>query len=92
MHIVGFGSTQWSSLNRIVQAVFLEIEFQNIFGDRTHERRTDREMVNYSMMMNDVSSAILDMDRVSSFACIFDGFISSDFRIVVIPILLDSNT
>ena len=28
MHIVGFGSTQWSSLNRIVQAVFLEIEFQ----------------------------------------------------------------
>ena len=36
MHIVGFGSTQWSSLNRIVQAVFLEIEFQMIFGDGTH--------------------------------------------------------
>ena len=35
MHIVGFGSTQWSSLNRIVQAVFLEIEFQMI-GDGTH--------------------------------------------------------
>ena len=31
-------------------------------------------------IMNDVSSAILDMDTVSSFTCIFDGFISSDFR------------
>ena len=40
--------------------------------------------------MNDVSSAILDMDTVSSF--LFDGFISSDFRIVVILILLDSDT
>ena len=42
--------------------------------------------------MNDVSSAILDMDTVSSFTCLFDGFISSDFRIVVILILLDSDT
>ena len=40
----------------------------------------------------DVSSAILDMDMVSSFTCLFDGFISSDFRIVVILILLDSDT
>ena len=40
--------------------------------------------------MNDVSSAILDMDRVSSFTCLFDGFISCDFRIVVILIFLDS--
>ena len=43
-------------------------------------------------IMNDVSSAILDMDTVSSFTCLFDGFISSDFRIVVILILLDSDT
>ena len=42
--------------------------------------------------MNDVSSAILDMDTVSSFTCLFDGFISIDFRIVVILILLDSDT
>ena len=42
--------------------------------------------------MNDVSSAILDMDRVSSFICLFDGFISSDFKIVLILILLDSDT
>ena len=43
-------------------------------------------------IMNDVSSAILDMDTVSYFTCLFDGFISSDFRIVVILILLDSDT
>ena len=43
-------------------------------------------------IMNDVSNAILDMDTVSSFTCLFDGFISSDFRIVVILILLDSDT
>ena len=43
-------------------------------------------------IMNVVSSAILDMDTVSSFTCHFDGFISSDFRIVVILILLDSDT
>ena len=42
--------------------------------------------------MNDVSSAILDMDTVSSSTCLFAGFISSDFRIVVILILLDSDT
>ena len=42
--------------------------------------------------MNDVSSAILDMYMVSSFTCLFDGLISSDFRIVVILILLDSDT
>ena len=42
--------------------------------------------------MNDVSSVILDMDTVSSFTCLFDGFISNDFRIVVILILLDSDT
>ncbi len=41
---------------------------------------------------NDVSSASLDKDRVSSFSCLFDGFISSDFSIVVILILLDSDT
>ena len=41
---------------------------------------------------NDVSSASLDKDRVSSFSCLFDGLISSDFRIVVILILLDSDT
>ena len=41
---------------------------------------------------NDVSSASLDKDRVSSFICLFDGLISSDFRIVVILILLDSDT
>ena len=41
---------------------------------------------------NDVSSASLDKDRVSSFTCLFDGLISSDFRIVVILILLDSDT
>ena len=41
--------------------------------------------------MNDVSSVILDMDTVSYFTCLFDGFISSDFRIVVILILLDSD-
>ena len=41
--------------------------------------------------MNDVSSAILYMDTVSSFTCLFDAFISSDFRIVVIRILLDSD-
>ena len=39
---------------------------------------------------NDVSSASLDKD--SSFTCLFDGLISSDFRIVVILILLDSDT
>ena len=38
MHIVGFGSTQWSSLNRIVQAVFLEIEFQMIFWGQNPPR------------------------------------------------------
>ena len=43
-------------------------------------------------IMNDVSSAILDMDTVSSFTCLFDAFISSDFRIVVILILLHSDT
>ena len=36
-------------------------------------------------IMNDVSSA-------NYFTCLFDGFISSDFRIVVILILLDSDT
>ena len=41
-------------------------------------------------IMNDVSSAILDMDTVSSFTCLFDGFISSDFRIVIIIIILCS--
>ena len=41
---------------------------------------------------NDVSSAILDMDTVCSFTCLFDGFISNYFRIVVILILLDSDT
>ena len=41
---------------------------------------------------NYVSSASLDKDRVSSFTCLFDGLISSDFRIVVILILLDSDT
>ena len=43
-------------------------------------------------ILNDVSNAILDMDTVSSFTCLFDGVISSDFRIVVILILLDSDT
>ena len=43
-------------------------------------------------IMNDVSSAILDMDRVIYFTCLFDGFISSDFNIVLILILLDSDT
>ena len=43
-------------------------------------------------IMNDVNSAILDMDKVSYFTCLFDGFISSDFRIVVILILLHSDT
>ena len=42
--------------------------------------------------MNDVSSAILDIDMVSSFTCLFDGFKSSDFRMVVILIVLDSDT
>ena len=41
-------------------------------------------------IMNDVSSAILDMDTVSSFTCLFDAFISSDIRIVVILILLET--
>ena len=41
---------------------------------------------------NDVSSASLDKDRVSYFTCLFYGLISSDFRIVVILILLDSDT
>ena len=41
---------------------------------------------------NDVSSASLDNIRVSSFTCLFDGLISSDFRIVVFLILLDSDT
>ena len=41
---------------------------------------------------NNVSSASLDKDRVSSFTCLFDGLISSDFRIVVILILLDYDT
>ena len=41
--------------------------------------------------MNDVSSAILDMAMASSLTCLFDGFISSDFRIVVMLILLDSD-
>ena len=41
---------------------------------------------------NDVSSASLDKDRVGSFTCLFDGLISSDFRIVVILIFLDSDT
>ena len=50
MHIVGFGSTQWSSLNRIVRTVFLEIEIQMIFGDPTHGRTDDREMRHYSMI------------------------------------------
>ena len=40
---------------------------------------------------NDVTSASLNKDRVSSFTCLFDGLISSDFRIVVILILLDSD-
>ena len=31
-------------------------------------------------IMNDVSSAILDMDTVRSFTCLFDGFVSSAFR------------
>ena len=35
---------------------------------------------------NDVSSASLDKDMVSSFTRLFDGLISSDFRIVVILI------
>ena len=39
-------------------------------------------------IMNDVSSAILDMDTVTSFTCLFDGFISSDFRIVIIIIII----
>ena len=43
-------------------------------------------------IMNDVSNAILDMGTVSSFTCLFGGFISSIFRIVVILILLDSDT
>ena len=42
--------------------------------------------------MNDVSSAILDMDTVSSFTCLFDGFISSDFWIVAIFVSLNSDT
>ena len=42
--------------------------------------------------MNDVSSAILDMDGDIYFTCLFDGFISSDFNIVLILILLDSDT
>ena len=50
MHIVGFGSTQWSSLNRIVQAVFLEIEIQMMGTEPTHGRTDDREMRHYSMM------------------------------------------
>ena len=40
--------------------------------------------------MNDASCAIFDKDNVSFFTCIFDGLISSDFRIVVISILFDS--
>ena len=61
MHIAGFGATHWSSLNRIVRTVFLEIEFQNkTWGqteghtERPTERQTegadDRDFRNYSMM------------------------------------------
>ena len=53
MHIAGFGATHWSSLNRIVRTVFLEIEFQNKTWGQT-ERQTegadDRDFRNYSMM------------------------------------------
>ena len=42
--------------------------------------------------MNDVSSAILDMDRSSYFTCLFNGFVSSYFRIVVNLSLLDYDT
>ena len=61
MQIAGFGATHWSSLNRIVRTVFLEIEFQNkTWGqtegqkDRKKDRQTegadDRDFRNYSMM------------------------------------------
>ena len=49
-------------------------------------------VAHFGIIMNDVSSAISDMDRVGSFTCLFDGFISSDFSIVVILVLLDSDT
>ena len=43
-------------------------------------------------IMNDVSRAIMDMDTVSPFTSLFDGFILIYFRIVVILILLDYDT
>ena len=67
MHIAGFGATHWSSLNRIVRSVFLEIEFQNkTWGqtegqkdrqklretDRHKEGADDRDFRNYSMILN----------------------------------------
>ena len=53
MHIAGFGATHWSSLNRIVRTVFLEIEFQNKTWGQTEgqtEGADDRDFRNYSMM------------------------------------------
>ena len=42
--------------------------------------------------MNDVRIAMLGMDRVRYVTCLFDGFISSNFRIVAILVLLVSDT
>ena len=42
----------------------------------------------YLNIMNNVSSVIVDKDRVSSFTCLFDGLISSDLRIVLSLVLL----
>ena len=42
--------------------------------------------------MNDVSSTLWEVDRVSSFTCRFDGFISRYFRTSLILALLDSDT
>ena len=62
MHIAGFGATHWSSLNRIVRTVFLEIEYQNkTWGqtegqkDRQKEGADDRDFRNYSMMKTQMS-------------------------------------
>ena len=76
MHIAGFGATHWSSLNRIVQTVFLEIEFQDkTWGqtegqkDRQKEGADDRDFRNYSMMVNHVNTK-RSMERTTNFSLI----------------------
>ena len=39
-----------------------------------------------------LNMAILNMDKVGYFVCLFDGFISSDFRFVLSLIVLHSGT